>query len=196
MQFKISGKDPVRKVLWPEESVYKATGGFTLVKADLPDGADFLPKGTLMSVNFATRDAKVVKTAIIHEAAADNATSYKVEKNHLLKVGDILTSALDGAARAISAINKTSSAYDEITVTATLGIAVPAGAILIEAAEAGTSGSAEKNVANSILIHDTELQETTTLNVGLQIFEIIEANLPFGVSAVNKESLTSRFHFV
>lgn len=195
MQFKITGKDPVNKVLWPEESVYKATGGFTLDKDNLPAGIDFLPKGSLIAADFATRKAVVVKTAVVHEDAGASATEIKVGKSHLLKVGDVVAKAKGGTSYAITAIDTSSDAYDVITVGTTLG-ALAAGDVLFESAEAGATAGAEVNVANGILIHDAYLEEQTTLNIGLQIYEIQEANLPFGVTSYNKESLTSRFHFV
>lgn len=195
MQFKITGKDPVNKVLWPEESVYKATGGFTLDKDNLPAGIDFLPKGSLIAADFATRKAVVVKTAVVHEAAGAAATKIKVGKSHLLEVGDVVAKEKGGTSYAITAIDASSDAYDEITVGTTLG-ALAAGDVLFESAEAGADTGAEANVANGILIHDAYLEEQTTLNIGLQIYEIQEANLPFGVTSYNKESLTSRFHFV
>lgn len=195
MQFKISGKDPVAKVLWPEESVYKATGGFTLDKTNLPDGIDFLPKGSLIAADFATRKAVVVKNAVVYEAAEAVATDVKIGKNHLLSVGDIVAKAVGGTSYAITAIDTEAAAYDVITVGTALG-ALAVGDVLFESAEAGAATGAEAAVANGILIHDAFLEDQTTLNIGLQIFEIKEANLPFGVSALNKVSLTSRFQFV
>jgi hypothetical protein len=195
MQFKITGKDPVNKVLWPEESVYKATGGFTLDKDNLPAGIDFLPKGSLIAADFATRKAVVVKTAVVHADAGASATEIKIGKSHLLKVGDVVAKAVGGTSYAISAIDASSDDYDVITVETTLG-ALAAGDVLFESSDEGATAGAEVNVANGILIHDAYLEEQTTLNIGLQIYEIQEANLPFGVTSYNKESLTSRFHFV
>jgi len=196
MQFKISGKDPVSKVLWPEESVYKATGGFTLDKTNLKEGADFLDKGAVMNVNFATRIAKVVKTAVVNTNATSSATAILVNKMHQLKVGDYIGKTVGGAAYAISAIDTTNAAYDTVTVATTLGVALTAGDVLFQSSATGAAAAAESNVANSILLHDTALEEVTTLNVGLQIYEIQEANLPYGVTTANKVSLTSRFQFV
>jgi hypothetical protein len=199
MQFKIKGKDPVTKVLWPEESVYKATGGFTLDKTNLKDGTDYLEKGALMAADFKTRKAKLVKTAVVHEAAGETATSIKVEKkgkSHHFKKGDNIAKTVGGAAYAISNIDTSNSEYDVIKVGTTLGETLAVGDVLFESSATGVDAATEANVANAILIHDAEIEEQTTVNVGLQIFEIIEANLPYGVTAKNKESLTSRFHFV
>lgn len=195
MQFKISGKDPVTKVLWPEESVYKATGGFTLDKTNLKDGTDFLEKGSLMAVDFTTRSAKLVKTAKVHADAAADALQYPVKKNHHFKVGNILAKTKGGAANAITEIITSNADYDLLVLETTIG-AVTAGDVLFQSSATGADAAAEANVANSILIHDTSLEEYTTVNVGLQIFEIIESNLPYAVTSYNKESLTSRFLFV
>lgn len=196
MQFKISGKDPINKVLWPEESVYKATGGFSLDKTNLKEGSDFLEKGALMAVNFTTRVAKLVKTAVVNAIATSSATAIQVKKSHHLKIGDIVGRTVGGTAYAITAIGTTNAAYDTITVATTLGVALAVGDVLFQSSEAGATAAVESNVANSILIHDSHLEESTTLNVGLSIFEIQEANLPYGVTAANKASLTSRFLFV
>lgn len=195
MQFKIGQKDPVKKVLWPEESVYKATGGFTLDRTNLKEGTDFLEKGSPLAVNFSTRAAKLVKTAIVHDTAASDATVYKVKKNHHFKVGDKIAKTKGGKAYAISAIDTSKANYDELTVGTTIG-ASAAGDVLFESSAEGATHAAEANVANGILIHDTEIEEFTTVNVGLQIYEIQEANLPYGLTGYNKESLTSRFQFI
>lgn len=195
MQFKISGKDPVAKVLWPEESVYKATGGFTLDKTNLPDGIDFLPKGSLIAADFATRKAVVVKNAVVKAAVEAAGVEIPVGKNNLLKVGDFVSKAVGGTSYAITAIDKSDADVDTVTVGTALG-ALAKGDILFASVESGATKGAEAAVANGILIHDAFLEDQTTLNIGLQIFEIKEANLPFGVSALNKVSLTSRFQFV
>lgn len=195
MQFKITGKDPVNKVLWPEESVYKATGGFTLDKDNLPAGIDFLPKGSLIAADFATRKAVVVKNAVVKAAVEADGVEITVGKNNLLKVGDFVSKAVGGTSYAITAIDKSDADVDTVTVETTLG-ALAKGDILFASVESGAKKGAEANVANGILIHDAYLEEQTTLNIGLQIYEIQEANLPFGVTSYNKESLTSRFHFV
>jgi predicted amino acid racemase len=88
MEFKKRRNDLINWVIWPEESVYKATGGFTLDKTNLKDGADFLEKGALMAVNFTTRLAKLVKTAILYSPASSDAVVYKIGKNNHFKVGD------------------------------------------------------------------------------------------------------------
>jgi hypothetical protein len=195
MEFKISGKDPVVKVLWPEESVYKLTGGFTLDKSNLKDGTDYLDKGSMLAVDFTARTATFVKTARVMEAAAADAVVYKVDKNHQFKVGDFFALVESGKAEGISAIDTSNASFDALTLDATIG-AANEGDIAFEAAGQSADASAQKNMAKVMLIHDVQLQEHTTVNAAIQIFEIIEKNLPYPVAAVNKESLTTRFHFV
>lgn len=196
MQFKIGTKDPITKVLWPEELVIKATGGFTLDKSALPSAMDYLLKGALMSVNRATRAAKVVKNAIVQADATNTATAIKVKKNHVFVVGNYIAKTVGGAAYAITAIDTTNADYDQLTVGTTLGVALTAGDVLFQSSATGAAAAAEANVANGILLHDAQLEEHTTVNVALSILEIKESDLPYAVTTANKTSLTSRFLFV
>lgn len=75
----------------------------------------------------------VIKTALVAEDLGASAKSVKVAKGHLFKVGDKIGVA--GTANAtISAIDKTSTSYDVITLSAALG-AVSANGILEEIAD-------------------------------------------------------------
>jgi len=198
MQFVLKNTDPIKKELWPEESVYKLTSGFTFDRSVLKDGVDTLEKGALLALDFSARTAKLVKTAKLNADVTDSATDYPVLKNHQLKVGAYLAVTKGGAAYAITAINTSNEGYDVITLGTTLGVALTAadGVVLFESSATGADVAAEKNVANGILMHDQKLEEYNSVNAAAQIFEIIEAKLPYAVHDLNKTSLGARFLFV
>jgi len=198
MQFVIKNPDPIKKELWPEESVYKLTSGFTFDRAALKDGVDTLEKGALLALDFSAHTAKLVKTAKLNADATDSATNYQILKNHQLKVGEYLAVTKGGAAYAITTINTSNEGYDVITLGTTLGVALTAddGIVFFESSAEGADVAAEKNVANGILMHDQKLEEHNAINAAAQIFEIIEAKLPYAVHSLNKESLGARFLFV
>lgn len=80
----------------------------------------------------------VIKTAQIVTAANESATSYEVAKGSHFKVGDrFATSSANGVT--ITAIDKTDSAKDVITVDKTLGVAVKSGECAFESAGANKS---------------------------------------------------------
>ena len=74
-------------------------------------------------------DGNAMKAARLYEAITSESTSIKVEKGHGLAAGDIIASG--AAAVEISAINGSNDAYD--VLTATLGVALAAGAVIYEA---------------------------------------------------------------
>ncbi len=81
----------------------------------------------------------VVKTAKMQAVATDAAVTYKVLKGHNFKVGDFLAAKTGGKAYAITAIDTSEADYDTLTVGTTLGIALVAGDVLIEAAAQATA---------------------------------------------------------
>lgn len=84
-----------------------------------------------------------LKTARLFEAAAEDATSIKVTKNHLFSVGDFVTVGgdLQGASDEITAIDKSNAGYDIITLAATIGAAAK-GSILVQAKDKQAAGNA------------------------------------------------------
>jgi hypothetical protein len=105
-----------------------AQGGFTLDETVL-DAGTLLKPGTPIGYDEATRKAKVAKVATLQADAANNATTYRVTKGSPIAVGDSYNLE-GGTARAITAIDTTNVAYDEITVGTTIGVAGTAGDVL------------------------------------------------------------------
>lgn len=103
-----------------------ATGGFTLDDAAFVTEGEVIPAGTPIGFSEATRKAMVCKVCVAQANAANNATSYKVLKKSLAKVGMLINSG-SGTAQAITAIDKTNADYDTLTVATTIGVAVTAG---------------------------------------------------------------------
>lgn len=134
-----------RSVLVFDKKMEDIPGGATLAIADLAQAS--VAPGTPVG-----KDSNglyhVVKTAKAQANAANNAVAYKVLKGHNFKVGDFLTTAAGKKAYAISAITTTNADYDTLTVGTTLGVAVTAGDVLIQAtAEAADDTSTQKYAA-------------------------------------------------
>lgn len=130
----------VEKELYRVETGFRLDGGVNLTDATLADGS-YLPPMAPLAVNFATRVAVAVKNVKVVEAALINATEIKVAKKSLAYVGMYLGKG--AAAAQVTAIDKTNTGYDLLTIT--LGEAVALGTILFEtnapaAAVAGVKG--------------------------------------------------------
>lgn len=107
-------------------------GGVTVSVADL--GGSALFEGTPLGVG-SDGLFKVCKTAQVITEADETATSYDVAKGHHFKVGDrFATAACNG--QTITAISKSDSAKDVITVDKTLGAKVVAGTCAFESSGA------------------------------------------------------------
>lgn len=131
-------------------------GGGTLAVADLTQ--DEVLAGTPVGLDSSTNLLHVVKCATMQDDATNSATDYKVEKGHNFIVGDIITSGLLKKAYAITAITTTETAYDTITIGTTLGVAVSAGDILIQATAVATGNtSAYKYTPIGLLGEDTDV---------------------------------------
>lgn len=117
--------------------VENATGGFTLTDPQFLAG-ETLPAGTLIGYDEATRLAKVVKIAVLQAEATNNTTTYKVLKNHLLKVG-MKVKFGTATEQTITQIDTTNQGYDTLTLSATLGVKVEKGNALFVDDKAYTS---------------------------------------------------------
>ncbi len=192
MQFVIKNPDSIKKELWPEESVYKLTSGFTFDKAQLKSGIELIEKGALLALNFTDHSAK------LYADATDTATDYQVGKNHQFKVGEYFAATKGAAAYTITAVNTSNAAYDVISLGTTLGVALAAAddVVFFESSAEGADVADEKNVANGILIHDQKLEMYNSVNAAAQIFEIEEAKLPYPIHDLNKQSLGDMFLFI
>lgn len=129
----------------------------------------------------------VVKTALVVEAAAEAATTYKVDKSHLFAINDCITVGgdLKSIACKITAIDKSNPAHDIITVDSTIGSATTSD-VLIGVKEKADAGSAKLLVDASELTITMSKVDLTVANqsCGLMVRGTInEGNMPFPVDA-------------
>ena len=194
MDLNIGAKDPVNKILWDYEYQRLGKGGFTLA-ADIPSSnlTGWILKGLPMAVNYTTRVAEIVKTAVV--VTGSTTTNTRVAKGNLFVVGDVIANAVSGNGVAITAINRDNAAYDIISHL-TNGGALSAGDIIFEAAVVGTGDATYKHTANSILNDNTKMVGSATVTPVITALQIEEANLPAPLTDAIKTALTSRFEFV
>lgn len=134
----------------------------------------------------------ICKTAILGANAANDATVYKVKKGHNFKVGDIIMAAKSAKAYAITTIATDSddATLDDLTVGTTLGVALSAGAVLMQAASAGASGSDYKYAPVGLLGegYDVKAGENLFVNI-VTIGQIKEGCIGCGISSAIKADL-------
>lgn len=118
-------------------------GGVGVKTSEL--GGDYLFEGTPLgaAVNGL---CSVVKYAKVITAVAADATTIEVEKGHHFKVGDFVTSDEKAKAYAVTAIDKTNTAKDVITVGTTLGVAIAVNGCIVEAAAEAAGDTSELKV--------------------------------------------------
>lgn len=135
----------VERELYAVESGYRCKGGFNLETEGL-SGQTHVPVLCPLRIDHAARKAYVVINVKVVEAAAADATSIKIQKGSFAKVGMIVMLAASVFAT-ISAINTSESAYDELTLAAAPGAAIPSGAVLTEAEKVKLSAAVFANAA-------------------------------------------------
>lgn len=187
MDLNIGTKDPVNKILWDEFDAKRAQGGFSLA-ADTPASGTtgWILKGLAMAVNYTTRVAEIVKTAVVITGSTTTVT--RVAKGSLFIVGDVIANVLSGNGVAITGIDTTNASYDALTHL-TNGGAFVADTILFEAAAVGTGDAAYLHTANSLLSDNTKMVGTATVTAVISAQEIIEANLNAPIPADIKTAL-------
>jgi hypothetical protein len=164
-----------------------ATGGFTLDTSNLAAGTEVLA-GSVMGFDEATRKAKVLKVAVLHANAADDATTYQVKKGHPLQVGDYIGVVVGGKAYAITEIDSTNADYDVLTVGTTLGVALTAadGVVLFQSSATGASACAYgSGDPKGLLYEDVKAEDNTSCGVLLRgtVYERRIPKIAAGVKA-------------
>lgn len=130
-----------------------AHGGFLLVTTGLVAGS-VLRAGNPLVLDEAARTATPLHTGVMQANAAGSATAYRVTKGSGLAVGDYLATGATGAkAYAITAIDTSNAAYDEITVGTTIGAAT-AGDLVFASTATGATASALPAI-NGLLYEET-----------------------------------------
>jgi hypothetical protein len=178
------------------QKVYEdVVGGLNIDVTELKSTTLFVPKGTIVSINEATRRANVVKTAELQATAANDATDYRVKKNHEFKVGDFFAGAVGAKAFAITAITTSVAEYDTITLGTTLGVEHAAGVIMFQAAAQSLNNtSAYKYTAGGVVKNTIKVEKNNGVSVVTR-GTVYERRLPYVVSAAMKTALTTRILF-
>ncbi len=118
-------------------------GGVSINSAEIL--RDYLPEGSVIGAPV-SGICHIVKYAKVQANAAADAVKIKVYKGHDFAVDDVIFAAENGAAYAITAIDKSNTAYDEITIGTTLGVALTKDtSSIFHAKESGASGAAFKH---------------------------------------------------
>lgn len=188
----IGAKDPVNKILWDEAKADREAGGFTLTSAGLT--GEYLLKGVPLEVNYTTRVANVVKTSTV--ITGSTATATRITKGSAFKVGQFISNVVGAISVAITAIDTTNAAYDELA-HASVTTPFVTGSAIFEATNAGAA-SVYLRTANALLSDNVKLitGASVTVTAVIRALSIQEANLPYPISAAMKTALTTRFHFV
>lgn len=152
---------------------------------------DNLPSFIPVSANLKYKTCKVVRNVKVIESYAAGETNLKIKKSSYAYVGMFLGNGTKGAA--VSAINKSNSGYDLLTVS-DFGVAIAKDAVLFEASEIG--GTTPKNVANSALYESRKVEDGINLVALLSAAREIEPDkliVPF--SDKDKANLGKDFQF-
>lgn len=162
-------------------------GGGTIARAELKGVIDELPPGVVVGVD-SNGLYHAVKTAKVTEIAAADAVAYKVDKNHVFKVGEAVTNGgdLKAAADVISAIDKSNADYDTITLAGTIGAAAVGDVLVLASAKAAAEAAAFKYVPVAVSMNKVD---TTVANQqsGLLVRGTVnEAVMPYPVDSAIK----------
>lgn len=160
--------------------------------ADIPNGgsvkASEIRKGMLYDATPVYKDSTdnlwhPIHNAVMQANASANATKYKVLKGHDLKVGDYLYNGTTGYA--ITEIDTSNTAYDEVTVGTTLGAAT-AGAFLT----VGSSSAASPLPQGLVVGHQDYVSgENVSISIGV-IGTVMEKTMKTPLSTSQKTALT------
>lgn len=135
----------------------------------------------------------VEKTAEMQDAATNTATDYKVKKGHQFKVGDFIATGLSLKAYAITAITTTETAYDTISVGTTLGVALVAGDILLQATAQSTgTTSAYKYTPIGLVAQDY----TVTANDNLAVAVVVRGSVKTALAPPLHSSIRSTLNTI
>ena len=205
---------PVEREVCDESTIYRLNdGGMDLDKSNLP-AKGWLPELCPLYRDKVERKAYACLRVKVVEAAADAATSFKIQKNpflSFLKAGFLLSDGTNVIV--VASVDTSNEAYDVVNV-ANEGATIPAeveggeptviaaglpaalakGAILVEAAAADDASA--KHVANfaSFGWRNIEVEDSVTF-VG-RVFSILEDELYIPFTAADKAALGDRFMFI
>ncbi|PPL04971.1 hypothetical protein [Parapedobacter indicus] len=188
MKYEVNEAGPVREELWDEKTVRVHTGGFNINPNDFPRSVEYIKKGTPLAIDWATRNAKPVKTVTLAAALEADDTEVIVKKNHTFLVNEHVGNGTKAAT--ISAIDSVDTATDKLTISAALG-ALPEGTVLTISTEAGDNKALL--VATKLNYADVKLEGQPSVSAIYAADEVRESKLPYALTDAIKTSLTVRF---
>lgn len=165
-------------------------GPYKLDMSNLVEGS-YIPSFVPVYANLKTKFAYLVRNVEVIEAYTSG-TSIKIAKNSLAYVGMFIGNGSKGAK--VTAIDKSSKAYDVLTIESAFGETIAKDAVLFEAA--AVDGLKQKYVANSALYERTKVESGIVLVALLRTAAEIEPDklvVPF--SKNDKENLKGWFEF-
>jgi len=173
-----------------EKVIEDVVGGGTIDRKGLANALfkgkalDELPPIVVVVKDSETGLYHVLKTALASDAGSE--TTYKVAKNHLFGVGDFVTigGSLSGASDKITAIDKSNSDYDVITVEATIGSATK-GQVLVQAKDKQSASSVKLPFDGELVVTMSKVDLTVAnQTAGLLVRGTVnEACMPFPIDA-------------
>lgn len=185
--------NPIEKTM-PElcrfDTVYRLSGGFNLELSNLA-GIEVIPPLAPIVVDFVSRKATVVLNVSVAEAITAGATSLKVKKGCLVRVGMHIGNGSNGGT--VTAIDKSNADYDVLTLAEGSTLAANVGAVLFESAT--VAGKTAKATANFLNYAWTKVEAGATVTAIGQAYEIRPSKLIAPISDKDKESLGARFMF-
>lgn len=159
-------------------------GNYILDVAGLAVGS-YVPSFTPIAADLKAKTAKIVVNVLVKENVGATDTKVRIAKGSYVVMGTILGNGTKGAT--VNAIDKSKAEYDELTLSAAMGV-LKTGEVLFEAKDA--DGTTPKNVANSALYETHKVIEGIN-NIALlqRAFEIEPKKLVTPFSAKDKANL-------
>ena len=183
----------VPEEIYRVETGVRKSGPWKLEISNLTIGS-YLPVFTPVFADLQKRTVVPVRNVEIYEkATSGSATKIKIKKGSLAYVGMHIGNGSKGAT--INSIDKSNSAYDELTLAADLGANAEVGEVWFEATAVG--GTKKKATANFVLYAPSKVEDDGPVlpTLLMQAYEIKIPKLPLPIHKLDMEGLTSRFQF-
>ena len=184
------GQAPHR-ALWNYNLAKQSQSVFlNLATAGIPEGVD-VPQGTLLDVDLDTREAAIVKNALV--VAGGTTSAPRVAKGHFFKAGDFVF--VTGDAVAVSSVDTTNADYDVLTLSGACTGAT-AGNYLEQAKASGASPELAHipNLISSEWLYD--FHDGNTISCVTEIFSDVDTSVfytPISPTMIAKINATGRY---
>ena len=185
-----AGQAPHR-ALWNYNLAKQSQSVFlNLATAGIPEGVD-VPQGTLLDVDLQTREASIVKNALV--VAGGTTSAPRVAKGHFFKAGDFVF--VTGDAVAVSSVDTTNADYDVLTLSGACTGAT-AGNYLEQAKASGASPELAHipNLISSEWLYD--FHDGNTISCVTEIFSDVDTSVfytPISPTMIAKINATGRY---